>query len=292
MNSICTLYDQERNLAETVLPRDLRARYGGDLYFPVAPAGRPYVVANFVSTMDGIVTFNISGPSRGCADQWPDPGDRFIMGLLRASADAVLVGTGTVEAVSPNHLWVAEFICPAASTAYARYRSEVIGKPSLYPLTVIVSGSGRLDLDRSVFHTSGVSVLIITSGEGRDRLLRRGAAALRSTQIKELPHAEGRIDPCAILRLLRNEFEVTLLLHEGGPTLFGHFLSAGLVDELFLTMAPQIAGRTNEHPRPGLVAHTQFAPDTAPWLVLVSAKQQSNHLYLRYRTSEKEERHL
>jgi riboflavin biosynthesis pyrimidine reductase len=292
MNSICTLYDQERNLAETVLPRDLRTRYSGDLYFPPAPAGRPYVVANFVSTLDGVVSFNVPGQAGGAQISGSDPADRFIMGLLRASADAVLVGAGTVEAVPPNHVWVAEFICPAANTAYARYRNEVIRKPSPYPLTVIVSGSGRLDLDRSVFHTSGVSVLIITTGEGRDRLLRGGVAALRSTQIRELPHAEGRIDPCAIVRLLRNDFEVTLLLHEGGPTLFGHFLSAGLVDKLFLTMAPQIAGRTSEHPRPGLIADAQFAPDTAPWLVLVSAKQQTNHLYLRYRTSEKEERHV
>jgi riboflavin biosynthesis pyrimidine reductase len=67
------------------------------------------------------------------------------MGLLRASADAVLVGAGTVEAVPPNHVWVAEFICPAANTAYARYRNEVIRKPSPYPLTVIVSGSAVIE---------------------------------------------------------------------------------------------------------------------------------------------------
>ena len=292
MNSICTLYDQEKNLTETVLPRDLRARYGGDLYFPVAP-GRTALRGRELRLDSGRGRqFRYFGPSRGCADQWLRSRRPFHHGFVTRFSGCRLVGAGTVEAVSPNHLWIAEFICPAASTAYARYRNEVIRKPSPYPLTVIVSGPGRLDLDRSVFHTSGVSVLIITSGEGRNRLLRGGVAALRSTQIRELPHAEGRIDPCAILRLLRNEFEVTLLLHEGGPTLFGHFLSAGLVDELFLTMAPQIAGRTNEHPRPGLVAHTQFAPDTAPWLVLVSAKQQSNHLYLRYRTSEKEEGHL
>ena len=81
---------------------------------------------------------------------------------------------------------------------------------------------------------------------------------------------------------------MSFLLHEGGPTLFGHFLSAGLVDELFLTMAPQIAGRTGEHPRPGLVADVQFVPDTAPWLTLVSVKQQANHLYLHYRTKQQE----
>ena len=83
-----------------------------------------------------------------------------------------------------------------------------------------------------------------------------------STQIRELPAVGGMIDPYAILRLLRDEFEVALLLHEGGPTLFGQFLLAGLADELFLTMAPQIAGRTREHPRPALVAGVQFVPGT------------------------------
>jgi riboflavin biosynthesis pyrimidine reductase len=290
MGSISTLYDQEEKLTEPVLSPELLTRYGGDLYFPVAPTERPYVVANFVSTLDGIVSFNIPGQAGGEQISGSDDADRFIMGLLRASADAVLVGASTVEAVSPKHVWVAEFIYPAAKAAYDHYRNERVRKLYTHPLIVVVSGGGHLDLDRSVFHTSGVSVLIITSRDGKDRLARGGAAALRSTQIRELPAAGGRIDPQAILRLLKNEFEVTLLLHEGGPTLFGHFLSAGIVDELFLTIAPQIAGRTSEHPRPGLVADVHFVPDNAPWLALLSAKQQTNHLYLRYRTSKKEAR--
>jgi riboflavin biosynthesis pyrimidine reductase len=292
MESISTLYDQEEKLNEPALTPELRTRYGGDLHFPLTPAGRPYVVANFVSTLDGIVSFNIPGQAGGGQISGSDDADRFIMGLLRASADAVLVGAGTVEAVSPKHVWVAEFIYPRAKAAYDHYRNEKIRKPYPHPLIVIVSGSGQVDLDRSVFHTSGVRVLIITSGDGKDRLIRGGAPALRSTEIRELPAAGRTIDPHAILRLLKNEFGVTLLLHEGGPTLFGQFLAAGAVDELFLTMAPQIAGRTSEHPRPGLIAGVQFAPDSAPWLALLSAKQQTNHLYLRYRTSKKEATHL
>lgn len=283
MDLICTLYDQQEKLAEPVLSRDLHTQYGGDLYLPVSPAGRPYVVANFASTLDGVVSFNIPGQSEGAQISGSNDADRFIMGLLRASADAVLVGAGTVGAVSPKHVWVAEFIYPAAKAAYRRYRHKILRKPQ-YPLIVIVSGSGRLELDRSVFHTSNINVLIITTQLGRNRLLRDGAAALRSTQIRELRAAEETIDPRAILSLLRSDFGVGLLLHEGGPTLFGHFLAAGLADELFLTMAPQIAGRIGEHPRPGLVADAQFVPDTAPWLTLVSAKQQASHLYLCYRT--------
>jgi riboflavin biosynthesis pyrimidine reductase len=287
MDSICTLYNRDAELAHYVLPDELRTQYGGDLCFPDTPASRPYVVANFVSTLDGVVTFNIPGQSGGAQISGSNDADRFIMGLLRASADAVIVGAGTIGAVPPNHLWVAEFIYPAAKAAYIRYRQEILRKPK-HPLMVIVSGGGLLDLNRLVFHTTGISVLIITSELGRDRLFRGGAATLRSTQIRELSAADEKIDPCAIISLLETEFGVKLLLHEGGPTLFGHFVSAGLVDELFLTLAPQIAGRTGEHPRLGLVADAQFLPDTAPWLILASAKQQANHLYLRYRKNEQE----
>jgi len=75
---------------------------------------------------------------------------------------------------------------------------------------------------------------------------------------------------------------VELLLHEAGPTLFGEFLAGGFMDELFLTVAPQIAGRDPVHPRPGLVADVQFSPATAPWWKLISTKSATDYLFLRY----------
>lgn len=73
------------------------------------------------------------------------------------------------------------------------------------------------------------------------------------------------------------------LLHEGGPTLFGQFLGAEAVDELFLTLSPQIAGRKADTVRPGLVQGMEFMPDCAPGFQLLSVKQRAEHLYLRYR---------
>ncbi|MGA8595423.1 MAG: dihydrofolate reductase family protein [Bryobacteraceae bacterium] len=285
MDPIRTLVEQDEELVESLLPADLRTQYGGDLRFPSAAAERLYVAANFVSTLDGVVSYDIPGQSGGAQISGGNEGDRFIMGLLRGSADAVLVGSGTVDAVSPMHLWIAEFVYPMATVAYAYYRQEVLKKPP-HPLIAIISGRGRLDLNRSVFHTSGIEVLIITSGVGRYRLLRSGADRLPSTQIIELPAVDGKIHPHAIASLLGNEFGVKLLLHEGGPALFGSFVAAGLVDELFLTVAPQIAGRSPGDQRPGLVANAKFDPSTAPWLSLVTAKQQASHLYLRYRKIE------
>lgn len=283
MDPIRTLFERDETSAQSLLPRDLGVPYGGDLRFPPVDLDQLYVVANFVSTLDGVVSFDIPGQSGGAQISGGNEGDRFIMGLLRASADAVLVGSSSVDAVSSNHLWIAEFAYPAAVEAYVHYRQEILKKPG-HPLVAIVSGMGNVDLNRSIFHTPGVTVIIATSEFGREKLHRAGADRLASIHIRELPNIGGNIDPHLIVHMLANEFAVRLLLHEGGPSLLGSFLAADLLDELFLTIAPQIAGRSLEDQRPALVSHVRFNPATAPWFTLISAKQHTSHLYLRYRT--------
>jgi riboflavin biosynthesis pyrimidine reductase len=93
----------------------------------------------------------------------------------------------------------------------------------------------------------------------------------------------GRIAPGAILQLLQSRYGVNTLLHEGGPTLFGQFLAAQAVDELFLTLSPQIAGRTLDATRPAVVEGVEFVPASAPWFQIVSVKENDAYLYLRYR---------
>jgi riboflavin biosynthesis pyrimidine reductase len=276
-----TIFDCSGEKEPAFLPERLRVVYGGDLSFPAAPSARPYVVANFVSTLDGVVSFSIPGESGGETISLANPGDRFIMGLLRASADAVVVGSGTVAAVDPTALWLAEYVYPQAADLYTQYR-QVLGKP-MHPLTVIVSGTGRLDLSRAIFHTAGAAVLVLTTEPGRGSLLAAGAGALATVTIRALPEQDGRLASSAILGLLQQEFGARLVLHEGGPTLFGQFLADRLLDELCLTLAPQIAGRVAAHPRPGLVQNWEFIPRTAPWLHLLSVKRGGDHLYLRYR---------
>ena len=262
------------------LPEELRALYDGDLSFPPAPEKRPYFIANFVSTLDGVVSFNLPGESGGAQISGSNEQDRFLMGLLRASADAVMVGSGTLEAVGPEGSWLPEAVYPAAKDLYQRYRTEVRKLQDL--LVVIVAGGGRLDLTSTVFHTPRTRVLILTTEQGKQRLLQNGVEALTAVEVKALSPADTRISPSAMLTLLRQEFGVGLLLHEAGPTLFGEFLEGGFVDELFLTVAPQVAGRASDHPRPGLVANVQFLPATAPWWKLLSAKMSGDHLFLRY----------
>jgi riboflavin biosynthesis pyrimidine reductase len=282
MARIRTLFATEpAEPSRAVLSDVLRARYDGNLCFPPAPVERPYLIANFVSTLDGVVSFNLPGQSEGAQISNSNEEDRFIMGLLRASADAVVVGSGTLQAAGPQASWLPESVCPAAKDLYRNYRTEVLRKPE-YPLVVIVTGTGRLDLSSAVFHTPRTKVLILTTEQGKQRLSQNGSEALASVEVKALSTAETHISPSAILTLLRQEAGVELLLHEAGPTLFGEFLGGGFMDELFLTVAPQIAGRVAAHPRPGLVANVQFSPATAPWWKLLSAKSAADYLFLRY----------
>jgi hypothetical protein len=90
--------------SQAVLPDGLRDRYDGNLCFPPAPEERPYCIANFVSTLDGVVSFNLPAQSEGTQISGLNKEDRFIMGLLRASVDAVMVAPGTLRASGPQLL--------------------------------------------------------------------------------------------------------------------------------------------------------------------------------------------
>jgi riboflavin biosynthesis pyrimidine reductase len=224
-----------------------------------------------------VVSFEIPGKSGGGEISGFNKADRFIMGLLRASADAVMVGSGTLRDTPSKHLWLAEYSVPELRELYARYRQDVLQK-SPTPLNVIVSRSGKVDLQKAVFRTPGLRTLIVTSTEGKDLLEKNGIGALESVQVRA-----GSSTPRAILKLLEEELGVKMLLHEGGPGLLGEFVAEGCLDEMFLTVAPQIIGRDEKRPRPGFLAGVEFLPDTAPWLKLASVKQSGDHLYLRYR---------
>ncbi len=77
-----------------------------------------------------------------------------------------------------------------------------------------------------------------------------------------------------------------LIVCEGGPHLFGQLLAVGVIDELFLTLAPQLAGRSAPTPRLSLIEGTAFTVTEAPWARLVGLRQSGDHLFLRYRMKE------
>ena len=177
MEQITTLLDRNRRSIEPVLPEDLTILYGGDLRFPEHD-DRPYVIGNFVSTLDGVVSFEVPGKSGGGDISGFNEADRFIMGLLRASADAVIVGAGTLREVAPGHLWLAEHVYPEARDHYARYRQGALNKPEP-PLNVIVSGSGAVDLRKGCFPHRGC--------ENSYRYFTRGGELLERTAWQRSP---------------------------------------------------------------------------------------------------------
>ena len=73
-----------------------------------------------------------------------------------------------------------------------------------------------------------------------------------------------------------------LILVEGGPHLLGDFFAEQCLDEQFLTLSPQVAGRNGAPARPGLVAGKRFAPEHPLWGTLVGVKRGGSHLFLRY----------
>src|SRR3712207_3405638 len=109
-----TLYEWPQG-ADLPLPPALTSLYGR-LQFPAHPS-QPHVIGNFVTTLDGVVSLNVPGQSGGGPISGFNAHDRMVMGLLRAVADSVIVGAGTLRAV-PQHLWTAEYIYPALTDAY------------------------------------------------------------------------------------------------------------------------------------------------------------------------------
>jgi riboflavin biosynthesis pyrimidine reductase len=258
------------------LPERLAECYDGDLAFQSA-GNRPYVIGNFVTSVDGVASYGIPGKSGGGVISDFNKDDRFVMALLRACADAVMIGSGTLHGDS-GHVRTPEFIYPELREEFRAFRSG-LGKPP-YPLNVVLTRSGRIDLDEATFHTEGLSTAIMTTRAGAERLERAHGAALGRTNVRSV--GETDVTPGTVLDVLAEEFGATLVVHEGGPRVFGEFLAAGAIDELFLTLAPQVAGRRNDMLRPGLAGETIFLPETAPRLRLLSLKRGADHLFLRY----------
>jgi riboflavin biosynthesis pyrimidine reductase len=227
-------------------------------------------------SLDGVTSLLAPGQAGGGPISGFNPHDHLVMGLLRAAADAVIVGAGTLRAV-PHHLWTPAYVCPALADAYQRLRA-ILGKPGP-PLNVIVTASGDIDPALRVFQSGEVPVLLVTTPAGARRL--RGLGLPPSVQIVEGENTD-RLSARSILGVVGRVRPSDLILVEGGPHLLGDFFAEQCLDEQFLTLAPQVAGRNGSPARPGLVAGKRFAPEHPFWGTLVGVKRGGSHLFLRY----------
>ena|ERR1051326_3150549 len=268
-----TLYDDGKGNA-IPLPADISRLYG-QLNFP-SPANRPYVISNFVSSVDGVVTLGIPGMAGGNAISGKNRHDSAVMGILRCVSDAIIVGSKNVTA-SPRHIWTAERVFPELGGEYAELR-RAMGKEAT-PLNVIVTARGTIDLTLPIFQSGMVDVLIVSTSDGA-RLIRKGNLPGR-VSVDEAGTGSQLGAREMLDAVLRARPAAKFILLEGGPHLMGNFFAEKALDELFLTLSPQVAGRADTPERLGLVART-LAPENPVWGTIAGVKRADNHLFLRY----------
>jgi riboflavin biosynthesis pyrimidine reductase len=218
-----------------------------------ASAERPWVVTNFATTADGRAT--IEGRSGPIGDD----GDLEVFRRLRTQVDALLIGTRTL--------------------AIERY-GRAVRRPELRaarvalglapePLVATVSRSGELPLEIPLLREPEANVVVFAPTEAPE------PDCAASVTVVRLDPAQLTLTTA--LRHLRAEHGVRALLCEGGPTLMGALLHERLVDELFLTLAPQLAGGGAG---PTMSSGPALADPAA--LELVWALERAGSLYLRY----------
>ena len=257
------------------LPQPLSDRFPGHLVVDLLDE-RPTIIANFVTTLDGVVAMSPDGGGGGEEISGLSAADRYMMALLRALADVVVVGAGTLR-VGHRHVWTAAYLQPELAEAFSAWRSELWLTPQ--PTTIVVTASGNVSATHAGLNAPDVPVILATTRAGAERLV----ALPFAPNVRIEVVGDGKQVPAgALLELIRST-GARLALCEGGPHLFGEILRARLVDELFLTMAPQVAGRDAAVNRVSLVEGTTFGEGRGRWASLASVRRAGEDLFLRYR---------
>jgi riboflavin biosynthesis pyrimidine reductase len=202
----------------------------GDLDDPLGPyrdvqrrpvGGRPWVLANMVCGLDG------STAIRGRVGALSGPTDRQLFVDLRSVADIVLVGAETVRA---------ERYGPVVLSEQRREQRRALGRDAL-PRLAVVSRSLSLDPDSRVFRDGDGPPPLVVTCEASPSDARARLSAITDVVIA----GDERVAPALALQALA-EAGHEVVLCEGGPSLLGELLAAGVVDELCLTLAPVVGG--------------------------------------------------
>jgi 5-amino-6-(5-phosphoribosylamino)uracil reductase len=218
-----------------------------------APAERPYLALNMVSTLDGKAT--IEWRTRGISSDL----DRQLFHHLRAQADAVMVGAGTVRAERYGTL-----------TKTPELLEKRVAE-GLRPVPLAVVVSGRLDLpgDLPLLNDPEQPVVIATASD-----------AVLPDIGEQVTYERVGDDLPLLMSRLRSEYGIGSVLCEGGPTLNSFLLAADLVDELFLTLNPKLIGGAAALT---IVAGRELVEPAE--LELVSLAEGGGELYSRWRIS-------
>jgi riboflavin biosynthesis pyrimidine reductase len=246
----------EPNDEGVALPEPLQRIYGSDWRIP-APESGPHVFVNFATSRDGRISFSEPGHAGGGDVTDFNPPDQWLMGLIRARADAVLIGDTTLRA-EPNWLGSPEYMFASdADTFRALRRSEKRNENALH---VILTLHGDLPPHAAVFDQRGLHVLVVTTAQGLDR----------ARELLSLPADV--------------EYGASSILCEGGSRVYGSLLAAGRVNEEFLTLCPIVIGSSSDRPaRPSLIEGVAFPPGATPRTKLISLRRAGDYLFLHSR---------
>ncbi len=233
--------------AETTVAEQLAELDLGELAHP----DRPYLILNFATTLDGRAA--ISGRSGAIGSDT----DTEMLQRLRTHVDAVMIGAGTMRAERYGR------IVPDPELRAYRERIGLAHDP----LGVIVSNRLELPWDAGLFTDGGGRVVVFTASEEEP--------PETATPVTVVRHPEG-VELDRALAWLLEERGIRSVLCEGGPTLHGRLREGGLADELFLTIAPKIAG--GEGPRVLEGALADIDQVELAWLL-----ESDSELFTRYR---------
>ena len=244
----------------------LEEEYGAAL---VVGAGR--LAVNFVSTIDGVVSFGLDrDDSRAVGGGVP--ADRLLMAMLRAVAGVIVVGAGTLRATL-NHQWTPAALAPERAGDLAELRAAAGLLTPAAPL-LVVSAAGSLPADADAIARPAVPVHVLT------------AAGLTAAGSQAAPSPGGSpeaVPAASVVAAATRLAGAGPVLCEGGPHLLGTLLAGSVPLELFLTIAPQLAGRGRGTDRRRSLVEGVALPPQSQLGTLASVRRAGDHLLLRYR---------
>ncbi len=253
----------------------------GKLSFPAPAPDRPWIYANFVQTLDGIVS--LLGDEAGGADIGGLPEDRWLMDLLRAHADAVILGMGTLreeQKMSRPRPRGPVFRIMDAGMRQVRAK---LGRGR--ERNVLVTARAEFQMsDYAVFDGEYVDVTVVTTREGARKLeAQRGPhSPVDIIAVDEMPG--GGADLRQAVAALSQRYGIHYLLCEGGPQMYSGMLTAELIDEKFVTVSPLEVGQLGPHgPRPTVLPGVGFSKQDAVRWAWLSCRKVGDHQFHRFR---------
>jgi riboflavin biosynthesis pyrimidine reductase len=227
--------------------------YGELRLADLAPPERPYVIANMIASADGRAT--VTGRSGGLGNET----DHEVFLDLRTQVDAVMAGTATIGV---------ENYGPLLRSDKRRDLRQRRGLEPV-PLAVTATRSMELPVQAPLFQDPGSRIVVITSSD------REPPPCAGQVSVERVPGEP--LNLLAGMQCLRASHGVRSVLLEGGPTILGAMVAAGLVHELFLTLAPKLVAGGE----PTIVEAPAFERPLD--IALVSVLRDESYLFLRYR---------